>query len=98
MSASCRQIVEEEGESMTTTPTNNIGLTPTETTGTKVGQFLQAHNEIEFILPALVAMTVTNRFRLRGATALLVNLTVAGIVREAIEILKQQGGTSTVAD
>ncbi len=82
---------------MTTTPTNDIGFTPTETAGTKVGQFLQAHNEIEFVLPALVGMTITNRLRLRGATALLVNLTVAGLVREAIEVLKQQGNAVPVA-
>ena len=81
---------------MTTTPTNNTGIAPT--TGTKVGQFLQAHNEIEFVLPALVGMMITNRFKLRGATALLVNLTIAGLVREAIEVLKQQGNATPAAD
>jgi len=80
------------------TATSANGLTPTETTGAKVGKFLQAHNEIEFVLPALVGMMITNRFKLRGATALLVNLTVAGLVREALEVLKQQGNVAPVAD
>ena len=61
-----------------------------ETTGEQLGAFLQAHNEIEFILPPLVGMMITNRFQLRGATALLVNLTVAGFVRQIIEQLKEQ--------
>lgn len=69
---------------------NNTGVIPAETTGEKLGAFLQVHSEIEFILPSLVGMMITNRLKLRGAMALLVNLTVAGLVREAIEILKHQ--------
>lgn len=73
------------------TTSNYINNTNTvETTGEQLGAFLQAHNEIEFILPPLAGLMITNRFQLRGATALLVNLTVAGFVRQIIEQLKEQ--------
>ncbi len=75
---------------MTTTSNYTNNTNPMETTGEQLGAFLQAHNEIEFILPPLVGMMITNRFQLRGATALLVNLTVAGFVRQIIEQLKEQ--------
>ncbi|MGK7921326.1 MAG: HMA2 domain-containing protein [Trichodesmium sp.] len=75
---------------MTTTSNYTNNTNHTETTGEQLGAFLQAHHEIEYILPALVGMMITNRFQLRGATALLVNLTVAGFVREIIEQLKHQ--------
>ncbi|MGD1716431.1 HMA2 domain-containing protein [Hydrocoleum sp. CS-953] len=75
---------------MTTTSDYTNNTNPMETTVPQLGAFLQAHNEIEFILPPLVGMMITNRFQLRGATALLVNLTVAGFVREIIEQLKEQ--------
>ncbi|MGD1704359.1 HMA2 domain-containing protein [Dapis sp. BLCC M229] len=75
---------------MTTTSNYTNNTNPIETTGEQLGAFLQAHNEIEFILPPLVGMMITNRFKLRGATALLVNLTVAGFVRQIIEQLKEQ--------
>lgn len=75
---------------MTTTSNYTNSTNPTETTGEQLGAFLQAHNEIEYILPALVGMMITNRFKLRGAAALLVNLTVAGFVRQIIEQLKHQ--------
>ncbi|MEM1172112.1 MAG: HMA2 domain-containing protein [Cyanobacteria bacterium P01_H01_bin.35] len=74
---------------MTTTSDYTNNTNPMETSVPQLGAFLQAHNEIEFILPPLVGMMITNRFQLRGATALLVNLTVAGFVREIIEQLKE---------
>ena len=75
---------------MTTTSNYTNNTNTVETTGEQLGAFLQAHNEIEFILPPLVGMMITNRFQLRGATALLVNLTVAGFVRQILEQLKEQ--------
>ncbi|MDY7006419.1 MAG: metal ABC transporter ATPase [Cyanobacteriota bacterium] len=75
---------------MATTSNYTNNTNTVETTGKQLGAFLQAHNEIEFILPPLVGMMITNRFQLRGATALLVNLTVAGFVRQIIEQLKEQ--------
>ena len=80
---------------MTTTSDYTNNTNPVISTGEQLGAFLQAHNEIEFILPPLVGMMITNRFQLRGATALLVNLTVAGFVREIIEQLKEQKVTVT---
>ncbi len=80
---------------MTTTSDYTNNTNPVISTGEQLGEFLQAHNEIEFILPPLVGMMITNRFQLRGATALLVNLTVAGFVREIIEQLKEQKVTVT---
>ena len=75
---------------MTTTSNYTNNTNQTETTGEQLGAFLQAHQEIEYILPAFVGMMITSRFKLRGATALLVNLTVAGFVRQIIEQLKYQ--------
>ncbi|NEN90687.1 MAG: metal ABC transporter ATPase [Okeania sp. SIO3H1] len=75
---------------MATTSNYTNNTNTVETTGEQLGAFLQAHNEIEFILPPLVGLMITNRFQLRGATALLVNLTVAGFVRQIIEQLKEQ--------
>ena len=43
-------------------------------------------------------MIITNRFKLRGGAALLVNLTVAGFVRQTIEQLKHQTITVPVVD
>ena len=83
---------------MTTTSNYTNNTTHTESTGEQLGAFLQAHNEIEYILPAFVGMMITNRFKLRGATALLVNLTVAGFVRQIIEQLKHQTITVPVVE
>ena len=81
---------------MTTTSSQTNITNPMEKTGEQLGAFLQAHNEIEFILPALVGMMITSRFKLRGATALLVNLTVAGFIRQIIEQIKEQKSPITV--
>ncbi|WP_293155406.1 metal ABC transporter ATPase [Okeania sp. SIO2C9] len=83
---------------MTTTSNYTNTINPTETTVPQLGAFLQAHNEIEYILPPLVGIMITNRFQLRGATALLVNLTVAGFVRQIIEQIKEQTETIPVID
>ncbi|WP_287527007.1 metal ABC transporter ATPase [Okeania sp. SIO2C2] len=83
---------------MTTTSSYTNTINSTETTFPQLGAFLQAHNEIEYILPPLVGIIITNRFKLRGATALLVNLTVAGFVRQIIEQLKEQTVTIPVID
>ncbi|NEP77348.1 MAG: metal ABC transporter ATPase [Okeania sp. SIO3C4] len=81
---------------MTKTSRYRNRINQTETTIPQLGTFLQDHNEIEYILPALVGMMITNRFKLRGASALLVNLTVAGFVRQIIEQLKEQTETTPV--
>ncbi|GGA30000.1 HMA2 domain-containing protein [Okeania sp. KiyG1] len=83
---------------MATTSNYTNTINQTETTVPQLGAFLQAHNEIEYILPPLVGIMITTRFKLRGATALLVNLTVAGFVRQIIEQLKEQTETIPVID
>lgn len=60
-----------------------------------LGQWLEDYGEIATILPVLVGLLVTSRLRLRGAPALLVNLSIAAIVRQTIIQLKQQARSST---
>ena len=56
---------------------------------TQLGQFLDEYSEVALILPVLAGLFVTSRLRLRGANALIVNLTIAAIARQVVHQLKQ---------
>lgn len=56
----------------------------------RLGTFLEEYGEISTILPVLAGLFVTNRLQLRGAQALLVNLTIAALTRQAVMQLKKQ--------
>ncbi len=56
----------------------------------RLGQWLEDYGEIATILPVLVGLFATSRLRLRGAQALMVNLVIAAIIRQAIHQLKQR--------
>lgn len=60
----------------------------------QLGQWLENTSEIAAILPVVAGLFVTSRLRLRGAQALLVNLTIASLVRQAILQVKKQAKTS----
>lgn len=76
---------------MTTTNANtDVNTVSPEDTASQVGAFLKEHGEVETILPVVIGLFVTSRFRLRGANALLVNLLVASVVRQVFFQLKQQ--------
>lgn len=55
-----------------------------------LGQWLEDYSEIAAILPVLAGLFATSRLHLRGAQALLVNLAIAALVRQAIQQLKQR--------
>ncbi|MBP0026898.1 HMA2 domain-containing protein [Roseofilum sp. Guam] len=56
----------------------------------QLGQWLENTSEIAAILPVVTGLLVTSRLQLRGAQALLVNLTIAALVRQAIQQIKKQ--------
>ncbi|MDB9517456.1 hypothetical protein PN466_10895 [Roseofilum reptotaenium CS-1145] len=56
----------------------------------QLGQWLENTGEIAAILPVVTGLLVTSRLQLRGAQALLVNLTIAALVRQAIQQIKKQ--------
>ena len=58
----------------------------------QLGHWLEEYGEIAAILPVLVGLLVTTRLQLRGANALLVNIAIAAITRQAIVQLKKQAG------
>lgn len=60
----------------------------------QLGQWLENSNEIATILPVVAGLLVTSRLQLRGAQALLVNLTIAALVRQALQQVKKQAKTS----
>ncbi len=59
----------------------------------RLGSWLEEYGEISAILPVLVGLFVTSRFQLRGAQALLVNLAIAALTRQAVVQLKKQAHT-----
>ena len=61
----------------------------------QLGKWLEEYGEIATILPVLAGLLVTSRLQLRGAQALLVNLSIAAIVRQTVVQLKQQAQSST---
>ena len=56
----------------------------------KLGKWLKEYNEVALVLPVLTGLFVTSRFNLRGANALIANLTITALSRQAIEQLKQE--------
>ncbi|ESA34886.1 cd co hg pb zn-translocating p-type atpase [Leptolyngbya sp. Heron Island J] len=70
-------------------------LTASGTTA-QLGQFLDEYREVALILPVLAGLFVTSRLRLRGANALIVNLTIAAIARQVMHQLKQEAVVNPV--
>ncbi|MDJ1172733.1 HMA2 domain-containing protein [Roseofilum capinflatum] len=56
----------------------------------QLGQWLENSSEIATILPVVAGLLVTSRLQLRGAQALVVNLTIAALVRQALQQVKKQ--------
>lgn len=56
----------------------------------RLGNLLEEYGEISAIVPVLAGLFVTSRLQLRGAQALLVNLAIAAIARQAVMQLKKQ--------
>lgn len=81
---------------MTDTPSSSEVATLDQTPQTfsdlssQLGQWLENTGEIAAILPVVAGLLVTSRLQLRGAQALLVNLTIAALVRQGIQQLKKQ--------
>ncbi|CAD5965125.1 hypothetical protein NO976_03542 [Planktothrix agardhii] len=61
----------------------------------RLGTWLEEYGEISTILPVLVGLFVTSRLQIRGATALLVNLTLAAFTRQVVVQLKKQAHPTT---
>jgi hypothetical protein len=61
----------------------------------RLGNLLEEYSEIATILPVLAGLLVTSRLQLRGAQALLVNLAIAAVARQAVIHLKQQAHPPT---
>ncbi|MGI0483807.1 HMA2 domain-containing protein [Pantanalinema rosaneae CENA516] len=72
-------------------PSATLDLAP------RVGHFLEEYGEIATILPVLAGLFVTSRLQLRGAQALLVNLTIAAIARQTVIQLKKQAHPAPVS-
>ena len=68
----------------------------TSDTTARLGQFLDEYREVALILPVLAGLFVTSRLRLRGANALIVNLTIAAIARQVVHQLKQEAVVNPV--
>lgn len=62
----------------------------TSTTNAKLGELLHEYSEVAVILPVLAGLFVTSRLQLRGANALIVNLIIAAIARQALHHLKDE--------
>lgn len=74
----------------TTTASSDLNNFSPGETASQVGTFLKEHGEVETILPVVIGLLITSRFRLRGANALLINLLVASLVRQVFIQLKQK--------
>lgn len=77
---------------MTTSPTAEVQPVRITETGSQLGHLLEEYGEIAAILPVLTGLLVTTQLRLRGASALVVNIAIAAITRQAIVKLKHQTG------
>lgn len=60
----------------------------------RLGNLLEEYGEIATILPVLAGLYVTSRWQLRGTMALLINLTIAALVRQMVIEFKKQATTS----
>ncbi|MCG9886089.1 MAG: metal ABC transporter ATPase [Cyanobacteria bacterium] len=76
---------------MTLSSVSDPKPSPTPEQLSQVGRWLEEYGEIATILPVLAGLLVTTQLRLRGGTALLVNLTIAAITRQTIIQLKKHG-------
>jgi Heavy metal associated domain 2 len=63
-----------------------------------LGAFLKNHHEIEVLLPTIAGMFATNKFKARGATALLINLIAVTMTREMIEYLKKPSPNRSITE
>ncbi|NJL01118.1 MAG: metal ABC transporter ATPase [Spirulinaceae cyanobacterium SM2_1_0] len=70
----------------------SAGLTAS---SSQLGHWLEEYSEIAAILPVITGLLVTTQLRLRGASALAVNLAIAAVARQVILQLKQQTGAAT---
>jgi len=73
-------------------------IQPSSEFSSQLGQWLDNTGEIAAILPVVTGLLVTSRLQLRGAQALLVNLTIAALVRQAIQQLKKQAKPNSEND
>jgi len=77
---------------------NEVSAPPianTASVAAKLGQWLEEYDELAVILPVLTGLFVTSRFNLRGANALIANLTIAALSRQAIGQLKQEAASGS---
>ena len=72
------------------------GLTPN-TISSQLGHILEEYSEIATILPVVIGLLTTTQLRLRGATALVVNIGIAAMTRQAIVQLKKQAAGTVSA-
>lgn len=77
---------------MITASTGEGRATTTNETTSQLGNLLEEYGEIAAILPVLTGLLVTTQLRLRGASALVVNIAIAAVTRQAIVQLKKQAG------
>lgn len=56
----------------------------------QLGNLLEEYGEIATILPVLAGLFITSRLQLRGVQALLTNLAIAAVTRQAVIQLKKQ--------
>lgn len=81
------------------TASSTVEVQPTTAVDSKsqLGHWLEEYGEIATILPVLVGILVTTQLRLRGGNALLVNIAIAAITRQAVAQLKKQAGYPTAS-
>jgi hypothetical protein len=77
---------------MTTTSTAEVQPVRIGETSSQLGNLLEEYGEIAAILPVLTGLLVTTQLRLRGASALVVNIAIAAVTRQVIVQLKKQAG------
>jgi hypothetical protein len=75
---------------MITSSTGEVQATTANATTSQLGNLLEEYGEIAAILPVLTGLLVTTQLRLRGASALVVNIAIAAVTRQAIVQLKKQ--------
>ncbi|MGD1855216.1 MAG: HMA2 domain-containing protein [Leptolyngbyaceae cyanobacterium] len=67
-----------------------VAISESPTVPAQAGKLLDEYSEVAVILPVLAGLLVTSRLRLRGANALIVNLTIAAISRQIMHQLKHE--------
>lgn len=79
---------------MITSSTGEVQPTIANATTSQLGNLLEEYGEIAAILPVLTGLLVTTQLRLRGASALVVNIAIAAVARQVIVQLKKQADHS----